>query len=194
MPLEYRNRKGHLYTVFQGVTKTGKPRYFVSKSNQSDAGVEIDVLPDGFEIWESPANSTVSVRRCKATRILAAERDLISRLVLQLTHFSVEQTVIDGDSIVVYTPDTDPMVAKDELRKIFGSYRLDDAFIARTTQFTAMLRFTLRDAERRIFSVERYCFRGAVDGWISIRNRGLLETVARQVIPTLSSEAFYELF
>lgn len=193
MPLEYRNRKGDFYTVFQGATKTGKPRYYVSKSDYSDAGDPIDVLPEGFEISENPVNASVSVRRCQPTRILSAERDLISRLVLELSDYTVERTVIEGDSIVVYTPDTDPLVANETLRRMFGSFSDDDNWTARQAQFTAVLRFNLQRGEKRTFSVQRYCFRGSIDGWITIGKRGQLETVATQFIPTLGTDDFYEL-
>ena len=40
------NRKGDVYYVFQGVTKTGKPKYYVSLKTKSDAGQQIDSLPE----------------------------------------------------------------------------------------------------------------------------------------------------
>lgn len=182
-----------MYYVFQGQTKTGKPKYFASKSDYSDAGDPIDALPAGFEIVESPANAAVSVRRCKPTRLLPTERELVSRLVLQLTKFSVEQTVIDGDRIIVHTPDNDPVTVNATMQKLFGYSAKSDDWTASRTRFTAMLRFTLVEVEKRIFSVERYCFRGSVEGWIPIGHRGPLEKVARQVIPKLGNDSFFEL-
>ncbi len=194
MPVQYRNRKGDLYTVFQGETKTGKPRFFVSKSDYSDAGDPCEVLPEGFEVTESPANASVSVRRTKPTRVLASEREKIARLVLELTNYTVQQTVIEGDSIVVYTPDTDPSVAARTLSQLFGSSPSNDDWTARHTQYTAVLRFNLQRGEGREFAVDRFCFRGSVDGWISLRYLGALEKVARQVIPKLGTDAFYDLY
>lgn len=193
VPLQYRNRRGDIYYVFQGQTKTGKPKYFVSKSDYSDAGDPIDALPAGFEIVESPANAAVSVRRCKPTRVLPTERELVSRLVLQLTKFSVEQSVIDGDRIIVHTPDNDPVIVNATIKKLLGYSAKSDDWTASRTRFTAMLRFTLVEDENRIFSVERYCFRGSFEGWIPVGHRGPLEEVARHVIPKLGNDSFFEL-
>jgi hypothetical protein len=45
--MEYTNRKGHRYFVFEGKTKTGKPKYFASRRATSDKAVRLDKLPIG---------------------------------------------------------------------------------------------------------------------------------------------------
>ncbi len=200
MPLQYRNRKDDLYTVFQGTTKTGKPRYYVSKSDYSDAGDPVEELPDDFEVFESPANGSVSVRRRKPTRILATERELIAQLVLKLTDYSVEHTIIDGDNIVVYTPDRAPIAAMESIAKVFGLSKNLFDFSPANTQFSAVLKFTLlpngqgSKAGQRVFLTQRFCFRGSVDDWMEIGKPGTLERLAKQFIPTLGTDDFYELF
>ena len=195
MPLTHRNRRGQVYTVFQGQTKTGKAKYFVSRSDHSDAGEPIDQLPDGYELVESPVNSTVSIQRIRLSRVLPAERELVSRLVLQLTSYSVEHTVIEGDRIVVYVPDSDPALTQQRMRSIFGvgASGMSD-WTSRHTRFTAMLRFTLKDEKTREFNSERYCFLGSREGWMQLTSYGPLEKVARRCIPKLGTEQFYELF
>ncbi|MFY8199573.1 MAG: hypothetical protein ACOVLE_02810 [Pirellula staleyi] len=44
--MKYVNRRGDAYYVFQGVTKTGKPKYYVSRKAESAAGIQIDSLPE----------------------------------------------------------------------------------------------------------------------------------------------------
>ena len=195
MPLQYTNRKGDLYTNFKGQTKTGKPKYFVSKKAQSDSGEPIEQLPEGFEIIESPASGVVSIRQIKPTRLLEKERALVSRLVLELTQYRHERTVIDGDCIIVYVPDTDPLIAAENMQRIFGTLARGTAdWAARHTRFSAMLRFTLCDEIRREFRSERYCFRGSREGWMPLQHCGPLEKLARKLIPTLGTDDFYELF
>ena len=38
----------------------------------------------------------------------------------------------------------------------------------RSASYQAVMRFVLVDWEKRLFSVERFCFRGSVEDWISI--------------------------
>ena len=144
METQYVNRRGDRYYVFQGKTKTGKPKYYASKRETSDQGVRVDSLPKEFEIFENPSNATVSVRRRKASRVLPAERDLVDGLALDLSAYSHVQTIIDGDRIVVFTPDTDPMEAAAAMRRILGSAVASTAeWTKRHTTYSADVRFTI---------------------------------------------------
>jgi hypothetical protein len=57
--LSYTNRKGQIYYLHAGTTKTGKPRYFVAKTIGDGA---LDELPPGFEIVETINRFTWSKR------------------------------------------------------------------------------------------------------------------------------------
>ena len=63
-------------------------------------------------------------------------------------------------------------------------------------QYTAEMRFILTDAERRLFRAERMCYRSSVDGWLPLRNIGTasIEQLARRLVPTLGTDAFFELY
>ena len=56
-----------------------------------------------------------------------------------------------------------------------------------------MLRFTLSDADRRLFSVERFCFRGSIDDWINLAVMVPLEESIADYVPHLGEESFYDL-
>jgi len=68
--------------------------------------------------------------------------------------------------------------------------------LERGAQFTPILRFTLRvaDAETRSFGVQRWCYRGSIDDWIDVGASGSLDQLARQLIPTLGTDKFFELY
>ncbi len=59
-PIDYTNRLGKTYYLFQGKTKKGNPRYFFSP-NPAGAKAEcvpLDRIPEGYELFEHP-NSNV---------------------------------------------------------------------------------------------------------------------------------------
>lgn len=193
--MEYVNRQGDRYYIFQGKTKNGKPKYFASKRETSEKGVKVASLPAEFEIFENPSNATVSVRRRKPSRILPPERDLVYRLAAELSACSCVQTIVDGDRIVIYRPDTDPNAAAAALARIFGSAPSAAAdWTMRHTTYSADLRFTIHDVDQRTYVAERYCYRSSVDGWIKIDGPASLESLARKLVPHLGKESFYELF
>jgi hypothetical protein len=60
-------------------------------------------------------------------------------------------------------------------------------------RFTPVLRFILDDEARRTFRAERWCYLGSIDDWIDIGSPGPLDRLARQMVPKLGTEAFFEL-
>jgi len=62
------------------------------------------------------------------------------------------------------------------------------------TTFSAVLRFILDDAEKRLFTVERYCFKGSIDDWIYLAGPEPLESLANKYLKHLGQESFYQLY
>ena len=50
MTVTHTNRRGDTYYLLQGLTKTVKPKYYVSKKPGANT---VEQIPDGFELYES---------------------------------------------------------------------------------------------------------------------------------------------
>lgn len=192
MSLEHVNRRGDRYYVLQGRTKTGKPKYYCSRKPE---GERVDRLPEGYEVRESPDTGIVTVRKIRPSRILAAERELLVRLAGELAAVAVIVDV-DGDSLVVYASSVNP-AAGSRLTKLFGlaSGGVNDplAVIQAHARYAPELRFTLTDEDQRLYTAERWCYRGGIDDWIPLGGFKSLERLARKYLPHLGQESFYEL-
>ena len=57
-----------------------------------------------------------------------------------------------------------------------------------------LARFVLADEERRHFRAQRWCYRGSIDDWIDVGPIGPVDRLARQLIKTLGTDAFFGLF
>lgn len=199
MAIEYVNRRGDRYYLMVGRTKTGKPKYYCSKKLQ---GTQAEALPDGFEWHENPENAQVSVRKIRPSRLLSVERELVVDAIRSqagLEHFIVE---VEGDSLVVYLCDRDPEGSSRLIGSLFGldasgpfSPGLESIknWTAQHSHYSPMLKFDLQDTDERTFTVERWCFRGSIDGWVPLRGRGPLESLLRNYVQHLGRESFYEL-
>jgi hypothetical protein len=192
--MEYINRRDDRYYVFQGKTKTGKPKFYTSKRPESEKGTLVDSLPDDFEIYEAPSDARVYVRKKKPTKIIPPERDLVHRLAEALSAYSHVQTVIEGDRIVVYTPPVDTDRCSRLLAVAIGAScdRLNDWAI-RYGRFAADLRFSLIEADKRIYMAERFCYLGSIDDWITISKPAQLESLAEKTLPHLGHDSFFEI-
>lgn len=195
MPITYTNRKGTTYTLCQGVTKTGKPRYTFARDPQGKRVVE--AIPDGYEISES-VNGIVSLVKERPQKLLPQEIAAVEEAVRKHPKARNYCINVRHDSIEVYEsvgPDADGLIS--DLKGLSFMTRAKEAdlraILERSAQFTLVLRFILEDEEARVYRAERWCYSGSIDDWIFV-DTGPLERLAQRMIPTLGTDAFYELF
>jgi hypothetical protein len=195
MPVTYTNRKGTTYTLCQGVTKTGKPRYSFVRDPEGRRVVE--KIPKGWEISES-VNGAVSLVRERVNKLLPGEIAAIEQAVRRHPRARNYHVNAKPDRIEVYErvgPDLDDLVSGLRELGILAEGReaklqkvLDDG-----AQFKPVLQFILEDEESRFYRAERWCYSGGIDGWLFV-DTGPVKQMARRMIPTLGTDEFFELF
>ncbi len=199
MAIEYTNRKGDVYILQSGKTKTGKPRYWCGRKL---TGEPLIAMPAGYEIREDPGNAIVTLRKVPPTEISALEIDLLSDGIRRYAGLELFIVDVEGDSLVVYLPGR----GEDEAEKMLGKFggflsvmpnrmRETKTWLMRHCNYTKMMRFTLVDAARRKFVVQRWCFRGGIDDWIGLGRRTAvpLQDLVRTYVQDLGKDSFYDL-
>jgi hypothetical protein len=63
-----------------------------------------------------------------------------------------------------------------------------------SSQFSPMMRFILTDKQRRLFTAQRMCFLSGRDDWINLQYDKPIGKLARQLVPALGTDQFFELF
>lgn len=192
--ITYTNRKGVTYTLCKGVTKTGKRRYFFAREPQ---GEPVEAIPEGYEIRES-VNGVVSLAKMRPGHILAEEVAVLAAAIQQHPRGRNYRVDVKPDRIDIYALVGGGM---DEVLAVFNAVLTPELLAEiradreRYGQYTAEMRFILTDAERRLFRAERMCYRSSVDGWLPLRTIGIasIEQLARRLVPTLGTDAFFEL-
>lgn len=195
MTVTYTNRKGVTYTLCRSTTKTGKPRYiFVRDPSGRDVVAE---MPSGWEIRES-VNGIVSLAKKRPQQILPEEVAAVEDAIEKHPKAYNYRIDVKPDRILIYErigPDAEAMLEtfqtlgfeaanlKEALREEVQSY----------SQFTPVMRFILNEAEKRDFRAERWCYRGSIDDWIFLTT-GKIDYLAQKLIPTLGTDAFFELY
>jgi hypothetical protein len=181
--------------VLQGHTKTGKPKYNCAR-RENAVGAPVEQLPAGIEIHERPEDAMVSIRKVRPSRILPFEREKLAQWADQLAGVPVLLD-LDGDHLIVYAADTDPEASLSAMSLILGASIGDNEeqreWIVRHTRYSPMFRFTLKDENQRLYSVDRWCYLGSIDRWFSLAEGEPLETVAQTYLPHLGQESFFEL-
>jgi hypothetical protein len=189
VPIQFRNRKGKTYYLRQGKTKTGAARYFFSMKVEGDLA---DAIPEGYEIFENP-NAHVFLRKKQPKLIWDFEKAIIEQHLPESPgRFLCD---IKGKTVSIFEADQDIKSLEESLRSIGFPWMIDTAELLRTaTTFSAVVRFTLQDPEERLFTLERYCFKGSIDDWMYIAGPEQLESLAKKYLKHLGRESFYELY
>jgi len=192
VPITHTNTKGKTYYLHQGTTKTGKPQYYFSMESE---GHLAESIPVGFEIYENP-NAQVFLRRIPPKLITDEERRVVEEGMR--TYADVKDYKIDvkGKAIVIYTADQDIGTLAElfkDLSPTPSANRQLMSLLRKEIQYSPMLQFLLEDEKRRLFTAQRYCFRGSVDDWIDI-GYGPLTTLVKQYVKHLGQESYFELY
>jgi hypothetical protein len=198
MPINYTNRKGLSYTLYRGQTKSGKPRYYFGRAGQSQ-GEPVTELPPGFTIKES-VNGVVSLVKDRPSHIQPEELAAIEAAVQQHPEARHYRVVVKHDRIEIYEkvgPDYESLIGDMHLAGLSrpGLAGRLQALEERHARYAPVFRFILLDRTRRRFSAQRMCYRASIDGWLElVGHTGSVATLASELIPTLGTDQFFELW
>ncbi len=190
MPVTYTNRKGRLYYLCQGITRTGKPRYYFALEPKETL---VDEIPSGYQVQES-VNGIVSLIRMQPNLLSAEDVTAVEAILQAHPQAKRYRVSIQSKQITIYEQ-VGPDLA--ELAAGFGRAFDSDTIERmqnRYAQFQPIMRFLLTDNVRHLFTAQRMCFRGSIDDWINIGYDQPIPNLAARLISTLGSDEFYELF
>jgi hypothetical protein len=191
MTVTHINRKGKTYYLHQGMTKTGKSKYFFALRDEGDL---VTTIPPGYEIYENP-NGQVFLRKIRPQLITDEEVATVEAGMRQ--HCHLEHYIVDvkKDTILIYTPDQDVGLLA-ETFEVFPGVQAERAKAALQSvlSYSPMLQFVLVDDEQRLFEKRRYCFLGSIDDWISISGAEPLSELVPTYVRHLGEDSYFDLY
>jgi hypothetical protein len=186
--ISYTNFKGKTYYLHVGKTKTGKQRYTLKMSNEGDL---LNKIPDGYEIYENP-NAQVFLRKIPKKIVTDDEVRIVETGVNKYSKISHVKVDIKKDAIILYAGHGLFPEMPDELAARFG--KISEEMQNKNIHYAPEIRFVLYDKQSRLFTPERYCYKGSIDDWIMIgTGDGDLKSLIKMYAPHLGQESFYEL-
>ncbi|NEX16112.1 MAG: hypothetical protein C1943_05625 [Halochromatium sp.] len=201
MAVDYTNRAGQIYHLFEGKTPTGKPRYFFS-SRENGKGVRVEKMPEGYEVYEHPENAQVFIRKKRPRLITDIEEQFVKKQVASLQTSKRYLVDCKDEKITIYESDADPDYFKDAFSELLSlapnrsTQKRDDAVAAALRiidkNYSAMLRFCLDDKVQRTFIAERFCFRSSIDDWMYLTGPDKFASIVTKYVPLLGTDDFFE--
>jgi hypothetical protein len=193
VPITHTNAKGQTFSLHQGTTKTGKPKYYFAMQGE---GTLAESIPAGYEIYENP-NAQVFLRRIPPKIITDEECQIVDEGMRKYATVKDYKIDVKGNAILIYTAEQDI----EALANIFKDTHPDPlenvelmTTLRQVIHFSPMLVFQLVDGTRRTFQTQRYCFLGSVDDWIEIGKPGALSTLVRRYVKHLGQDSYVELW
>ncbi len=220
-PITHTNRRGEVYYLRSGVSKTGKPTYHFSRK---EAGNPVYDIPGGFEVYENP-DARVFLRKIPKKIVSDEEKRIVEAAVeaAGVTDYIVE---VKKDAITVFLGDltedeftdlADPgsmladllekaestgMQVPKDLRALVSELAegaraagpKPAELLEKVQTYSPMLRFTLHDKETRSFDVERAWFTGGEDAWLWLDGPAGLRELASNYCRHLGKDSFYDLY
>lgn len=187
MSVKHTDRRNRTWHLHEKATTTGKRTYFFSMDT---GGQVVEALPEGYEVYENP-NAQVFLRKRTAPVILPEELALVETALARHGEAWQYQSEVKKSALIVH--EASDMEGLDNLFGEFRGRRMSADEKRMSAHYTPMMRFTLTDKETRAFTVERYCFRGRIDGWLFLDGPGALAPLVRKYVKHLGRESFFEL-
>lgn len=196
MPISHTNRKGQTFFLCQGITKTGKARYFFSKTAAPNAPEQI---PAGYHIEES-VNGVVSLVKDRQQFIQPEEIQAVEAALHRHPKGKNYRVSAKGKQIIVYErlgPDAESLA--EIFGKTFPMYSRQElldgmqAMLDKNAQYSPMLHFNLVDAAARTFCAERATYVSSLPAWVSVCDCEALQSLVDQIIPLLDTDEYFEL-
>ena len=192
MPISHKNCYEVTYFLHIGITKTGKPRYFMSKIAEGNLA---ESIPDGYEIFERPGGLVV-IRKIPKTPILPHElkyvQDIIATIGNKVENEWAALYQRLGASVPVFGLERMPLREYWQSRyeaEIRGKEII--VYEVRGGRVTPMLKFRLINENTRKYCAS-YWYIGRTDGWRSLHSRGELRDLADEHCPSLGRDDFYD--
>ena len=197
MAYEHRNRRGKVYLLQAGKTKTGKTRYYFGRKL---TGTPVEEVPEGYEVFEEPDRAQVFLRKERPSKIESVERGLVAEGVRRFANVEMYDVRVEDDSIVVYVPGMSSGEADRAVSNLAGDLflsthranELRDHFL-QNANYDKVMRFELSDEEKRLFVAHRWCFRGSHEGWRVLSPPAPLPNLVNTFVKHIGEESFYEL-
>ena len=193
MPVLYTNRKGHTYYLCQGLTKTGKARYYFAREAKDGSPNQI---PPGYRISES-VNGVVSLVKDGPPVIFPQELAGVEKALHRHPKGHDYRVAVQKNQIVIYERMGSDAEVLDDIFERFGLIKSEgmkrrfQEQLDKMAQYSPTMRFILVDPEERKFRAERMSYLSSIDDWVMIGEFGSLEELTRQLIPKLGTEDYF---
>jgi hypothetical protein len=203
MPFTYVNRRGVTYVLCEGLTASGKVRYYFAREEtaKEPGHTPLDEIPPGYEIREN-VNGQVSLAKVRPSPLHASEVDTVAAALTRHPNSQYYRHQAKGRVITIYeTIGPNPALAVRAMARALGLDAAQEAeFLAEEiayqrarSRYDPVMRITLTDKDRRRFTAEARSFWSGVDDWVVLAEDQPIGALANGFIPMLGTDRLFSI-
>jgi len=183
--ISYVNRKNQTYYLSSKLTKTGKKRYFFTLNANS---FHEHVIPIGFEIYESPVNANVLLRKIKKKLFNNEEEKTIQDALNKNKSIMFYKIDYKGDRATIYTAENKNIIPNN-IKINIDEFNLIYSKIVKSGYLEPIMQIIKTDES---YFLRRMTFRGNCD-WFYIDSSSNLKILCKKYFKHIYQESFFEL-
>lgn len=165
MALSIENSNKKSYFIKSRTTKKGNMTYYLTTKEDESC---LDEIPKGYEVFEKYDYGSLFIRKKIESLFTQVEIDKLRKHLDKNKSIYDYRINIHGKEIAIYT--------------------------AESIRFEERMRIKVfEDGSERNFEVERFCYRGSVDDWITIGSESDIDKIGSKYLIHLGKESYYEL-
>ena len=189
MSIQHVARHGKVYHLQSKPGKNGKLNYSFSRKPD---GAPVDTIPKGFEIYET-VRGQVFLRLIQPKLITDQELQMVRTALNAVAEEWKHKIEIRKNQIIIHAAQSLGFGFGTDMGSWLSPQKIKEFEINNATYMLEM-RFSLVDAEKRIFLPERFCYRGSVEDWIDIGSPDTLPKLLKKFFKHLGKDSLYELY
>ncbi len=187
------NSKKQSYFIKSKKTKKGNTTYYMTKKEDETC---LDEVPVGYEVFEKYDSGVLFIRKKQKSMFDLKEINCIKTNLNKNDALIDYRLSINGKEMAIY------IAEKERNNRLLGS--LMEPFFTKTQiDHFKSIRKTFEESMRIIihenksekeFEVQRYCYRGSVDDWITVGVESDIKKIRDGYLIHLGRDSYFELW
>ncbi len=192
MAKSFKNSKGKVYFIKSKLTKKGNTTYYMTKKEDEAC---LNEIPAGHEVFEKYDSGLMFVRKKQKSLFSLKEINSIKASLDQNASLVDYRISITGKEMAIYTveKETNDRIAESPLSSFFKMAQ-SNQYKSAWQNFEERMKVIIhQNKSGKEFEVQRYCYRGSVDDWITIGDESDIAEIGKKYLIHLGKESYYEL-
>ena len=185
-----KNSQGKPYFIKSRTTKKGNITYYLTGKEDETC---LNDLPNGYEVFEKYDSGMMFIRKKKKSLFGLEEINALKSGLNKNKSIADYKLNIDGGEMSIYAVTIDSGnsgYSGSFMSDLLGRMKMDGVW----RRYDESMKIIIEKSDtEKVFEIQRYCYRGRIDDWITIGYETDISEVGRKYLCHIGKESYYDL-